>query len=263
MSAGPGRGSASSTSSSPRRNTACRKRPTCCTTRRRCIGSRRSGWRRRGEVWAPRLAHLPRPYVTVILGGNSGPYSFDREAGALLGLEASRLARELGGSLLVTTSARTPPDAIDGAGGSSCDVPHELFRWRPDADGEPLSRLPGAGRPAHRHLRQHVDADRGDRDRAAGARVRSGARAGLAAPAAARQRQHPPGRLAGAAAGLQAAAGLVPPGPAGGAGAAPAGRGRHPSPADRGRPSGLARRRRARSRCRRHPWPTPSALRRG
>ena len=44
------------------------------------------------EAWAPRLAHLPRPYVTVVLGGHSGPYTFDREAGAALGRQAGRMA---------------------------------------------------------------------------------------------------------------------------------------------------------------------------
>jgi uncharacterized protein len=72
----------------------------------------------------------------VILGGNSGPYSFDREAGALLGLEVCRLARELGGSLLITTSARTPQGAIE-ALEQQLGVPHELFRWRPDAAENP------------------------------------------------------------------------------------------------------------------------------
>ncbi len=88
------------------------------------------------EMWAPRLAHLPRPYVTVILGGNSGPYSFDREAGALLGLEAGRMAGELGGSLLITTSARTPAETVQ-ALAERLEAPHELFRWRPDVPENP------------------------------------------------------------------------------------------------------------------------------
>ena len=87
-------------------------------------------------AWGPRLAHLPAPYLTVILGGPSGPYSFDREAGALLGARASRMARESGGSLLVTTSARTPADAVD-ALEERLDVPYELYRWRPDAAENP------------------------------------------------------------------------------------------------------------------------------
>ena len=57
--------------------------------------------------WEPRLAHLPRPFVTVLVGGSSGPYVFDEAAAARLGREASALARSLGGSVLVTTSART------------------------------------------------------------------------------------------------------------------------------------------------------------
>ena len=89
------------------------------------------------EVWAPRLAHLPRPYVTVVLGGHSGPYAFDREAGALLGHHVGGMARELGGSLLVTTSARTPVEAVDALEARLGDVPRELFRWRRDAAENP------------------------------------------------------------------------------------------------------------------------------
>ena len=77
-------------------------------------------------AWAPRLAHLPAPYVTVVLGGHSGPYTFDREAGALLGHHAARMARELGGSLLITTSARTPAEAVDALEAQLGDAPHEL-----------------------------------------------------------------------------------------------------------------------------------------
>jgi uncharacterized protein len=81
-------------------------------------------------AWAPRLAHLPRPYVTVVLGGHSGPYTFDREAGALLGAQAGRMARELGGSLLVTTSAAAASAGVRALEGRIGDVPHELYRWR-------------------------------------------------------------------------------------------------------------------------------------
>jgi mitochondrial fission protein ELM1 len=89
------------------------------------------------EAWAPRLAHLPRPYVTVVLGGPSGPYAFDREAGALLGHHAAGMARELGGSLLVTTSARTPVEAVDALEARLDGVPHELFRWGKGAAENP------------------------------------------------------------------------------------------------------------------------------
>lgn len=89
------------------------------------------------DAWAPRLAHLPRPYVTVVVGGHSGPYTFDREAAALLGHHAGEMVRGLGGSLLVTTSARTPAEAVDALEAALGDVPREVFRWTKDAAENP------------------------------------------------------------------------------------------------------------------------------
>lgn len=86
--------------------------------------------------WLPRLAHLPRPFVTVLVGGNSGPYALDREAGERLGREASDLARRLGGSLLISTSKRTPSSALAGLA-SAIDVPHYLFGWKRGAAENP------------------------------------------------------------------------------------------------------------------------------
>jgi mitochondrial fission protein ELM1 len=86
--------------------------------------------------WGPRLAHLPRPYVALVLGGQAGPYNFDRENGALLGWQASRMAEELGGSLLVTSSARTPAKAMD-ALEATIRVPAHIYRWTKDATENP------------------------------------------------------------------------------------------------------------------------------
>ncbi len=58
------------------------------------------------KIWQPRLAHLPRPWTAVLVGGASGPYTFMPAAAKRLGESASAL----GGSLLVSTSARTPLD---------------------------------------------------------------------------------------------------------------------------------------------------------
>ena len=81
--------------------------------------------------WAGRLAHLPAPHIAVILGGNAGPFDLDRENGELLGWHANMLARELGGSLMVTSSARTPPSSID-ALERMIDVPAIVYRWKRD-----------------------------------------------------------------------------------------------------------------------------------
>lgn len=88
------------------------------------------------ERWAPRLAHLPRPYVTVLVGGSSGPYVFDEVAAARLGREASALARRLGGSVLVSTSARTNANAVD-ALFAAVDAPAYLHRWAPGGEQNP------------------------------------------------------------------------------------------------------------------------------
>jgi mitochondrial fission protein ELM1 len=83
-------------------------------------------------LWRPRLAHLPRPHIAVMVGGNAGPYVLDAEAATLLGRAASAFAARAGGSLLVTTSARTPKPATD-ALAAALEGPHELFRWTPAA----------------------------------------------------------------------------------------------------------------------------------
>jgi hypothetical protein len=86
--------------------------------------------------WAPRLAHLPRPYTAVILGGNAGPFVLDAEAATLLGRAASAFAKRQGGSLLISTSARTPKQAI-GRLEAALDCPAHVFRWMPDAAENP------------------------------------------------------------------------------------------------------------------------------
>lgn len=87
-------------------------------------------------AWAPRLTHLPPPYVAVVIGGNSGPYSYDEAAAARLGREASALARRFGASLLLTTSARTMPETLAPLE-QALEVPHLLYRWRPDDADNP------------------------------------------------------------------------------------------------------------------------------
>jgi mitochondrial fission protein ELM1 len=87
-------------------------------------------------TWAPRLAHLPRPRVAVLIGGSTGPYVLDRENGALLGYHANRMAARLGGALLVTTSARTPRRAID-AFEEQIAVPACIHRWSAGAGENP------------------------------------------------------------------------------------------------------------------------------
>ena len=99
-------------------------------------GVTRQRLRSEAARWAPRLAHLPRPYVVVLLGGYGGPYALVPGNAARLGARASAMARRMGGSLLITTSARTPERATDALLGA-VDVPFDLHRWAPDAPENP------------------------------------------------------------------------------------------------------------------------------
>jgi uncharacterized protein len=83
-------------------------------------------------TWAGHFAHLPRPYVAVALGGRAGPYDLDPAAAALLGRWASRMAEECGGSVLVTTSRRTPPESMP-ALRAAITAPSFIYEWSKDA----------------------------------------------------------------------------------------------------------------------------------
>ena len=92
--------------------------------------------REAAETWAPRLAHLPRPYTAVMVGGNAGPYVLDGEAATLLGRAASAFAGRQGGSLLLSTSARTPKNVVAPLR-AAIDCPADVFQWSRDAAENP------------------------------------------------------------------------------------------------------------------------------
>lgn len=81
------------------------------------------------RAWEARVAHLPRPRIAVLAGGNSGPYPFDRASGERLAKQLDAMVAELGGSLLVTTSARTLDETIDALFGG-LRSPSILYRWK-------------------------------------------------------------------------------------------------------------------------------------
>ncbi|HFD81474.1 MAG TPA: nucleoside-diphosphate sugar epimerase [Gammaproteobacteria bacterium] len=94
------------------------------------------------DRFRPRFEDLPPPYIGVILGGNSGPYTLGPKTTASILRRASRLATARGASLLISTSARTPKSAID-AVEDSVSVPHYLYRWRPDDTDNPYFGILG------------------------------------------------------------------------------------------------------------------------
>ena len=79
--------------------------------------------------WETTFAALPRPRFAVLVGGDSGPFTLGPKAAGRLGREASQLARAHGGSLLVSTSARTRPEAMD-ALQAAIAAPSYFYRWQ-------------------------------------------------------------------------------------------------------------------------------------
>jgi len=82
--------------------------------------------------WAARLAHLPRPLVTVLVGGGPGGGPMRPLAAHALARNAARLAIASGGSILATTSPRTGAEATEALAAGLAPAMHLLYRW-----GEP------------------------------------------------------------------------------------------------------------------------------
>lgn len=59
------------------------------------------------RIWSPRFAHLPRPLVAVLIGGNSRSHQLPPQAAAALGIRLAAMSKTSGAGLLVTTSRRT------------------------------------------------------------------------------------------------------------------------------------------------------------
>ncbi len=87
-------------------------------------------------LWQPRLAALPQPRIAVLVGGHSHVYVFNPEEARRLGQMASRLANTAGGSLLVTTSARTPPSSST-ALAEAIGAPAYCHQWAPGQSDNP------------------------------------------------------------------------------------------------------------------------------
>lgn len=62
-------------------------------------------------AWAPRLAHLPRPLVAVLVGGSNGRFRLDAGVAAILGAALAGMMRRDAVGLALTPSRRTDPAA--------------------------------------------------------------------------------------------------------------------------------------------------------
>lgn len=80
-----------------------------------------------GASFALRIADLPQPRIAVLLGGDSRAFKFSPDTGKKFGENLARLAREIGGALLITPSRRTSPETLEALIDAVENVPH--FVW--------------------------------------------------------------------------------------------------------------------------------------
>ncbi|MGS0940669.1 ELM1/GtrOC1 family putative glycosyltransferase [Pseudomonas luteola] len=84
-------------------------------------------------VWKERFAHLPRPWVAMLVGGSSIPYELDKAAGRTLGAQASAAVGAKGGSLLISTSPRTA-EPVTQSLLEAIETPHWCYRFEKGSD---------------------------------------------------------------------------------------------------------------------------------
>jgi hypothetical protein len=65
------------------------------------------------QHWRPGFAHLPQPWLAVLVGGNSSVSQFTTAGLRYLARSANALAASKNGALLVTTSARSPQGTLE------------------------------------------------------------------------------------------------------------------------------------------------------
>ncbi|MGY8993826.1 MAG: mitochondrial fission ELM1 family protein [Rhodospirillales bacterium] len=79
------------------------------------------------QHFSDRYANLPRPIITALIGGASRRYRLDADAARAIGSELAKLVATHNGSLLVTTSRRTAPDAAASLRQALADIPGEIW----------------------------------------------------------------------------------------------------------------------------------------
>jgi mitochondrial fission protein ELM1 len=91
------------------------------------------------KAFAGRFDHLPRPFIAVVLGGRSNAFDLPVEHARSFGARLAAMAKEAGGSLLITPSRRTPQAAYDALQAELTDTPH--FAWDGKGDNPYLAML--------------------------------------------------------------------------------------------------------------------------
>ncbi len=90
-------------------------------------------------TWGDKFAHLPRPRIAVFVGGSTRRKEFTVEMGRTFGQLVDGMARDAGGSLLITTSRRS--GVAGQAVVAEISVPHMAYHWGDGGDNPYLGYL--------------------------------------------------------------------------------------------------------------------------
>jgi mitochondrial fission protein ELM1 len=91
------------------------------------------------ETWRAKWAALVRPWIVLLVGGDTGPFVFSPAQARALAARVNAKVARAGGSLLVTTSGRTAPQSAD-ALLDALDSPAYVYRW-PSREPSPYRGL--------------------------------------------------------------------------------------------------------------------------
>jgi hypothetical protein len=92
------------------------------------------------EKWRDTFAPLKRPLIAVMVGGSTGTVPFTTGIATKMAVALTELNRREGGTLVVTTSRRTPAAVVDVL---ERDLPPGtiIHRWMPDSANNPYKAL--------------------------------------------------------------------------------------------------------------------------
>jgi len=80
------------------------------------------------DAWAEKLGGIPRPFIALLVGGATRQRGFAPDLAADLGARVAAMAREVRGSVLLSTSRRTGPEA-ESALLAAIPEPRSVFAW--------------------------------------------------------------------------------------------------------------------------------------
>lgn len=90
--------------------------------------------------WERRFNHLPRPWVSLLVGGPARPFTMPPDLGERMMHEISDDVRGKGGTLLISTSRRTPKEVTEAF--DRLRPPHSfLHKWHPSSAENPYSAM--------------------------------------------------------------------------------------------------------------------------